>query len=160
MKLKDAIKRLSFTISKTNKPNQTDAESYNTILEHLHKVEEKTIQDNLLFAKLYSFLLDNFVKNYGCVNFANKEINKILSQPLNHRIEMLGLSLKFMELQQIIPDPILKGKSKEELDLVFETHNKFKDQFVSAWDWWNTENTKSHLETNINLSIQNFKNYV
>ena len=31
MKLKDAFKRLSFTLSKQNKPNQTDIDAFNEI---------------------------------------------------------------------------------------------------------------------------------
>jgi len=48
MKLKDAISRVRFTISKSNKPNNTDVEAFNMILEHFQSTQEKTIKDNLI----------------------------------------------------------------------------------------------------------------
>jgi len=70
MKLRDAVSRCKFTIANGNKPNQTDVEAYNMVLEFLHKTQEKTIQDNLLFAKLYALTLEKLTENYGDVNFA------------------------------------------------------------------------------------------
>ena len=71
MKLREAISRLGFTISKANRPNEKDIEAYNCILEVLEQTQTKTIQDNLLFAKLYAYTLQEFTKHYGDVDFAN-----------------------------------------------------------------------------------------
>jgi len=111
MKLKEAFSRLGFTISKQNKPNQSDADALNSILEYYKKSEEKTIQENLLFAKLYAFLLKEFTMHYNNVDEANKQINKILSEPMDFRIEMLLTQLKLSEVTQVFSDPILQNKS-------------------------------------------------
>lgn len=160
MKIKDAFKRLHFTISKNNKPNETDAEAFNDICEVFKQQEEKTIQDNLLFAKLYTFLLENLVIRSNDVDNSNKQINKILSEPMAHRIFMLKQQLQTMEVTQVFADPMLKGKTGDELKEVFSRYTKFETEFLSSYEWWNEENTTAHLNTNINLSIQKYKNYV
>jgi len=159
MKLKEAFSRLGFTISKQNKPNQSDADALNSILEYYKKSEEKTIQENLLFAKLYAFLLKEFTMHYNNVDEANKQINKILSEPMDFRIEMLLTQLKLSEVTQVFSDPILQNKSGDELKEVFKRHPKFEKEFLTCFDWWDKDNVISHLNTNINLSIQNFKNH-
>lgn len=160
MKLKEAIKRLGFTISKQNKPNQTDADAFNLIIDYFKASEEKTIQENLLFAKLYAYTLQEFTRCYDNPDIANKKLNELLSQTMEMRIEMLLRQLKYTELHNCFKDPILQNKSYEELRAVFNTHKKFEKEFLTCWDWWNYENTSKHLETNINLSIQKFKNHV
>lgn len=159
MKLKEAFSRLGFTISKQNKPNQSDADALNSILEYFKKSEEKTIQENLLFAKLYAFLLKEFTMHYNNVDEANKQINKILSEPMDLRVEMLLTQLKLSEVTQVFADPILENKSGEELKEVFRRYPKFEKDFLTCFDWWDKDNVISHLNTNINLSIQNFKNH-
>lgn len=160
MKIKDAFKRLNFTISKGNKPNVTDIEAFNEVCEVFKQQEEKTIQENLLFAKLYAFLLKEFTMHYNNVDEANKQINRILSESMDIRVEMLLTQLKLSEVTQVFADPILENKSGEELKEIFKRHKKFEKDFLTCFDWWDKDNVVSHLNTNINLSIQKFKNYV
>lgn len=160
MKLKEAVSRCKFTIANGNKPNQTDIEAYNMILDFLHKTQEKTVHDNLLFAKLFSFLLENLVIKYNDVNEAHKQINSILSEPMNVRVQMLTMQLQQMEVTQVFADPILKGKSGDELKEIFKRYPKFEKDFITCFEWWTEENVTSHLNSSINLSIQNLKNHV
>jgi len=170
MKLSDAIKRLRFTISKQNKPNQNDAEALNEILNILNLEQQKTNQENLLFAKLYAFTLYELLHHYTDIDFANKQLNTILSEPIEIRIENLKRSLKFMELQNYfkqkkILDPFLKEKTTDELE---ELHERYKKQlpelnsmeFAKCGNNWDYNSVKYQLETQINLSLQNFKNNV
>ena len=99
MKLTDAFKRLRFTISNQNKPNQTDAEAFNEISKYFELHHKDIIQDNLLFAKLYAFVLAELLQHYTEIEFAQKQLNKILSEPIEDRIEYLYMNLKTMELQ-------------------------------------------------------------
>lgn len=170
MKFKEALKRLHYTISNKNKPNQTDADAFNSLTEFLKLSDEKTLQENLLFAKLYAYLLTEFLNKYTEIDFANKEINRILSESMELRSYYLELSLKRMELQNYfkqkkVLDPFLKQKTADELEQVHERYlNKLPE--LNAFDFakcgtnWNTEIIKYNLETSINLSIQNFKNNV
>ena len=166
MKLTDAFKRLRFTISNQNKPNQTDAEAFNEISKYFELHNKEIVQDNLLFAKLYTFTLSELLSYYTDIDFANKEINKVLSGPI--RIEALQLRLKNMELRNYfsrkgILDPFLKTKTVKELE---EIHERYQDklpqldpmEFAKCGNNWNLEAVKYNLESNINLSIQTFKN--
>lgn len=170
MKFKEAFNRLHFTISKQNKPNKTDVEAFNEIILHLKKIEEQTIQDNLLFAKMYALVFNDFVNHYTDIDFAHKEINRILSEPYEIRIKYLQLSLKKLEYQNYfnqkkILDPFLKNKTASELE---EIHNRYlnklqnlnQNDFLKAGENWDLQSIKYNLENSINLSLQNFKNYV
>lgn len=160
MKLRDAVSRCKFTIANGNKPNQTDVEAYNMILEYLAKTQEKTVQENLLFAKLYALTLEKLTEACGDVNFANKQLNKILSEPMDLRIEMLLMKLKHAELSQSLSDPMLEGKTEEELKEIFKQYPKFTELFQTCWDHWDKDNVISHLNTQINLSLHEYKNNV
>ena len=170
MKLKQAFERLKFTISKQNKPNEKDIEAFNKLAEYFDRQNKDVIQDNLLFAKLYAYLLSEFTNHYTEIDKANKEINKILSEPIDLRIEYLLLKAKEMELRNYferkrILDPSLKDKTAKELE---ETHKRYLDtlpqldpiEFAKCGNIWNKESIVYNLETNINLSITNFKNNV
>lgn len=170
MRLIEAIKRLKYTISKSNKPNQTDAEALNEILKILEFEQQKTIQENLLFAKLYSFTLCELLRRYTDVDFANKQINSILHKPMNASIEMLVCNLKNMEYRnyfnrKFILDPFLKTKTTKELEEIHDRYSKILPEldpleFAKCGNNWDTESVKYQLHNQINLSLQNFKNYV
>lgn len=170
MKLIDAFKRLRFTISKQNKPNQTDAEAFNEISKYFELHNKEIVQDNLLFAKLYAFTLAELLSYYTDIDFANKELNKILSEPLNLRIQILQLRLKNMELRNYfnrknILDPFLKTKTVQELEQIHNSYvGKIPDlnalEFEKCGNNWEEQNVIYQLENQINLSIQNFKNNV
>ena len=166
MQLKEAFKRLRFTISKQNKPNQTDADAFNEISKYFELHQKDIVQDNLLFAKLYCFTLSELLSYYTDIDFANKELNKILSEPIC--IEKLQLRLKTMELRNYfnrkgILDPFLKTKTSSELE---EIHKRYVDklpelnalELLKCGNNWDLEAVKYNLESNINLSIQHFKN--
>jgi len=170
MKLKQAFDRLKFTISKQNKPNQTDIEAFNKLAEYFEKQNTDVIQENLLFAKLYAFVLSEFTNHYTDLDRANKEVNKILSEPIDLRIEYLLIKAKEMELRNYfkrkrILDPFLKDKTVKELE---EVHQRYLDtlpqlnsiEFAKCGNNWDKQSIIYNLETNINLSIQNFKNNV
>ena len=170
MKLNDAIKRLWFTFSKRNKPNDTDVMAYNELMLYLQKVQKETIQNNLLFAKLYTFLLTDFAKKFTDLDHANKELNKILAEPFEIRIEFLKTQANHLDIQNYfmqkkVLDPFLKTKTNIEL---VEIHSRYtdklpqlnKEDFKLSLENWDSERIKYYLESNINLSIQNYKSHV
>lgn len=160
MKLKDAVSRIAFTISKSNKPNNNDAIAFDSIIDFLNKTQEETIQQNLLFAKLYTLVLKDFTEFYGDVDFANKQVNKELSMTLDFHIEKLLMQLKSSELKKHVTDECLKNKPPEKVLEKLKEYPSVLEKFISTWDFWDKENVISHLNTNITLSIHNFKNHV
>lgn len=160
MKLREAINRLGFTISKSNRPNEKDIEAYNCIIEILEKSQEKTIQDNLLFAKLYAYNLQEFTRHYGCVEIATSKLNELLSESINLRIEFLTSQIKHSEICKVITDDFFTILSSKKAREKLKEFPNLEKEFIHIWDFWTTENVTTHLETNVNLSIQKFKNHV
>jgi len=170
MKLKQAFDRLKFTISKQNKPNEKDIEAFNKLAEYFNKQNKEVLQENLLFAKLYTYLLAELTNYYNDVDFANKQINRILQEPLGVRIEILKMDLKNIDarnyfLQRKVLDPFLQNKSYLELEEIYKRYeNKLPqlnaNDFLKCLNNWDYNSVVYNLETNINLSITNFKNNV
>lgn len=160
MKLKEAINRLGFTISKSNRPNEKDIEAYNCILEVLEQTQTKTIQDNLLFAKLYAYNLQEFTRHYKCVQIATEKLNELLAENIDYRIEFLTAQIKQTELSKVITDDFFSAVAPSKAREILSRHPTLEKEFIHIWDFWTTENVTSCLETNVNLTIQKFKNHV
>ena len=160
MKLREAISRLGFTISKANRPNEKDIEAYNCILEVLEQSQAKTIQENLLFAKLYAYNLQEFTRHYKCVQIATEKLNELLAENIDYRIEFLTAQIKQTELSKVITDDFFAAVSPSKAREILSRHPTLEKEFIHVWDFWTNENVTSHLETNVNLTIQKFKNYV
>lgn len=168
MKTKEAISRLSYTIGKGNKPNETDKVALNSIITYINKFEQETIQDNLLFAKLYTLVLNSFVNNYNDIDFANKILNKELATPLNSHIEILLMSLKTIYISEFfkqngIVDPFIIGKPVIEAVEKYEQNKQLfpkidTKKMLEAMDMWDFENVSAHLNRNINESLNTYKN--
>ena len=160
MKLREAINRLGFTIAKSNRPNEKDIEAYNCILEVLEQTQTKTIQDNLLFAKLYAYNLQEFTRHYKCVQIATEKLNELLAENIDYRIEFLTAQIKQTELSKVITDDFFSAVSPSKAREILSRYPNLEKEFIHIWDFWTTENVTSHLETNVNLTIQKFKNHV
>lgn len=154
MKLNQAFSRLRFTLSKGNKPNESDIEAFNKICEVFALSEKSTLEDNQHYGKLYTWILTKFVPHYGNADEANGHLNRILETPFPVLIKLLTMELKAMELRQVFRDEFLKTKSPEETKEVFERYPQFANEFSESWDSWDEENVISHLNTNINLSLR------
>ena len=160
MKLREAINRLGFTISKSNRPNEKDIEAYNCILEVLEQSQAKTIQENLLFAKLYAYNLQEFTRHYKCVQIATEKLNELLAENIDYRIEFLTAQIKQTELSKVITDDFFSAVSPSKAREILSRYPNLEKEFIHIWDFWTNENVTSHLETNVNLTIQKFKNHV
>lgn len=142
MILSEAIKRLSFTIAKQNKPNKNDAEALNEIIEFINLSNKKVINENQLLAKMFCFVLKEFLNHYKNVNFASKKINSdILSLPIEYHLQSLKSMLDMHELTQIYKDGI---PSKEVLKESIET--------------WQMDHVIQNFEFNFNLILNHYKN--
>ena len=143
MKIKEAINRLGYTISKQNKPNSTDADALNSIIEFMNLSNKQVIKENELLAKMYCFVLKDFLFYYKNVNFASKQINKdILSKPLKYHLECLKINLDTNERTSF-----------------FESNNCLNiDSFKESNETWEMDNVIANFEFNFNLALNTYKN--
>jgi len=168
MVTKQAISRLLYTIGKGHKPNETDKLALNSILTYINKFESETIQENLLFAKLYTLVLSDFLSHYENIDFANSQLNKELSRPINYHIQILQMRLKTNELDNFfkskgIVDPLIIGKPiSEALDRYEKNKYLFPklnvNELLEVSDTWDYDNVVAHLNRNINESLIAYKN--
>ena len=98
MKTSESLKRLHFTISKGNKPNQLDIEALNQIIRDQKKQAEETTKEHYLFAKLYAVVLRSNTEFLGDITEANRVVNDILSNSLEEQLRRLLLVLKGQNL--------------------------------------------------------------
>jgi hypothetical protein len=161
MKTKDAVSRLSYTISKGNKPNETDKVALNALIKFINNSDKEVVQENLLFAKLYTIVLSDFLLNYKDIDFANKQLNKELSTPLEFHIKILQQRLKTFELENYfkskgITDPLLTEDNLEKYKHLFPSISS--SGVSESLDFWDYDNVVSHLNRNINESLTTYKN--
>ena len=161
MKTKEAVSRLSYTIAKGNKPNETDKVALNALIKFINNSDKEVVQENLLFAKLYTIVISDFLLNYKDIDFANKQLNKELSTPLEYQIQILQQRLKTFEVENYfkskgITDPLLTDDNFEKYKHLFPAVNS--REFSESFDHWDYENVVSHLNRNINESLTTYKN--
>lgn len=143
MKIKEAINRLGYTISKQNKPNTTDADALNSIIEFINLSNKEVVKENELLSKMYCFVLKEFLFYYKNVNFAAKQINKdIFSMPLEYHLECLKINLDTNERTSFL-------ESENCLNI---------DAFKESNETWEMENVIANFEFNFNLAVNTFKN--
>lgn len=163
MKTSEALKRLHFTISKGNKPNQLDIEALNQIIRDQKKQAEETTKEHYLLAKLYAVVLRSNTEFLGDITEANRVVNDILSNSLEEQLRRLLLVLKGQNLSNYfesksIFDPLLNKENFETYKHLFpQISIEGIDYSFNAWDM---DNLKSHFQFTINQSIINFKNNV
>ena len=163
MKLKEAIQRLSFTVSKQNKPNATDAEALNKILEYLNNSIKREVNENEMFAKLYVYLLFNEVIFYkGDVDMSQAKINEILNQPLIDLYENFRMSFNAIALNNFLHENGLSEKHPLQYNKEEEAHNKeltkHKDWEMYAKGILEADENEMQLNWLITLTLNKFKN--
>lgn len=148
MTTKKAFDRLAYTISKQNKPNQTDLEALKTIAEYVDLSKKQEVTSNYLFAKIYSYSFLNEVCFYresfksGYLQ-AQKKLHKILASPLTdiikrtmdrintHEYDLFAKSIGLLDThpatktESIIEKEreLIKGNEKDLLKYAFGVHD-------------------------------------
>jgi len=95
----EATKRLKYTISKGNKPNQTDIEAFNEILSAYSKSESENINNNMAFCKLLALLMIEKVRKFENIDEAVKAIGISLMLPLQVHVSDLQNILNAAQLR-------------------------------------------------------------
>lgn len=163
MKLKEAIQRLSFTVSKQNKPNPTDAQALNKILEYVNGTIKKEINENELFAKLYVYLLLNEVVFYkGDVDMGQKRINEVLQIPLIDMYENFRMSFNAIALNNFLHEnglsekhPLQYNKEEEAVNKLLTQHQDYIPLMKGILE---SEENEMQLNWLITLTLNKFKN--
>lgn len=166
MKTKDAINRLSYTIGHGNKPNETDKIAINSLISFINNSDAVVVQENALFAKLYTFVLTELTAHYKDVNFANKVLNNELKAPITHHIDKLKSKLKGIELDNFFKEKGIFDPFVIDQPFALEVWERNKSLFPAidikemqeVIEMWEDQDVQAHLNRNINESFNTFKN--
>ena len=169
MQLKQAIDRLAFTISKSNKPNKTDAEAFDTLMEFFQKTQEETVRENLLFAKIYTAFLREKTNEYLSVDIAQDFINRTLQKSFEWHIQYLKSAIQTAEIADLfIENKVSRFEIERDYKSIRKQYETLKPIFKNFTDeklkqiqqTTDDDFVRKNLEFQINQSIQNFKNNV
>jgi hypothetical protein len=126
MKVKDALQRIGFTISKQNKPNSTDAEAFNKILWFMNQSIEHNPNKNILFAKLYLYQYRTLYQIYGDEKIVQTKLHTILDLPIDYHYKQVQDTVNTYELRKYLDDKGIKSTHFECLD--FESRKKIQEE--------------------------------
>lgn len=163
-----AIKRLAYTIANKNKPNENDAEAINKIIEWFNLSNQKAVNDNLLFAKLYIFVLKDLANHYKSIDAANKVICESLSNPITFHIETLKQSLNHLEMDLYLQSLNLEPTWGNGLHLNDIRANELSNSetlkkvdtklFLETLETWDNDSVIAHLNYSVNELFNKYQN--
>jgi hypothetical protein len=163
-----AIKRLAYTVGNKNKPNETDAEAVNKVIEWFNLSNQKAVNENLLFAKLYILVLKDLANHYKSIDGANKVICDSLSKPIDFHIETLKQSLNHLEMDLYLQTLNLQPTWGNGLHLDeiranelcnMETLKKVNTKlFLETLETWDNDSVIAHLNYSVNELFNKYKN--
>jgi len=165
-----AIERLAFTISKQNKPNQTDLDALKIIAEFVENSKKQEVTRNYLFAKLYvnTFLNETlFLKdslNNGYVN-SQKIISRILKLSLKDNIKYCMDKLNEHEFWLFcesigFKNSTAKIRTEEEIEIDDQLKNKHQEDFLKyGLGVHDYEQFEEKIKDQVNFCINQFKRF-
>jgi hypothetical protein len=163
-----AIERLAFTITKQNKPNQTDLESLKIIAEFIENSKKKEITDSYLFAKMYVY---NFIHEVMYYNesyeynykFSQQKLHNVLSDTLENTIKIAMSKLNTHEYQLLIENLgmtanhfVIRNLEQIENDKQITENNK-EILLKFAKGFYEYEDFEERIKDQIVFCINNYK---
>jgi len=137
MQIDKSMNRLAYTIAKGNKPNQTDANAFNEVVDWINFVKEERLARNHHFCKMTMYVYNQLLLHYEGSNItAEKEIQNILKEPLKGHYERFKLNMDMFRLNDFFNHyefkDTVKPQSIETLREVYkENSDKAKDPVIS-----------------------------
>lgn len=134
--IKKSIQRLGWRLSSDNsfKPNEKDVDSLNTIINWVNRQQDKAIENNHLFAKLYIYFLHQNLNSYKCSVFEqipHHDLNKKLDTDLKYFYDAFHKDLHTNQIESCIEKGSDLTKFKDEYSLEFVT-DKLNETILEA----------------------------
>lgn len=145
--------------------NELDQKAVDFLIEWINNQKLENLNQNLLFAKLYTYSLINEIEFYKDIEFANKKINEVcktdIQQLYNEVYRKLNNLeyLKFCKENGIITNHIEKmtlnkEQEKKQKDLIKQNEYELKQILKGLWS---KEKTYKSLNNTISETINKFK---
>lgn len=146
--------------------NQSDVEAVDFLINWIDRQKSETLQENLLFAKLYCYCLNHEIEFYKDIKFANSKLQEELNKPIEIHYKTVSESLNRMELNYfmnsigIITDhieaSILNQEQSDKQNEILKTNQNEISKYVIGI--WNIDKVYRSLNNTITECINRFKN--
>ena len=121
------IRRLAFTISKGNKPNESDIQALNGVIKYVNDEKERTLNNYHLFARMYISQFKNvLIKSGGNYQLSAKSILDVVQIDLNDHLDRLILEANQIYLEKDIEE---KGVDSD-FNISNYDKEKMKDKII------------------------------
>ena len=164
---KTAIERLQFTISKQNKPNQTDADALNILTKEISENQIKKVENNKVFAKLLLLFLKNEYQKNHDINASIYLLSEFLKPTLSEMLVMFANQLQTTQLINYIKTLTIDAeieKMDTDIDYINFIENKFwndnQKNIIEEIKFLNSESEtikNFYMTANQILNNENFK---
>lgn len=168
MKIKEALQRIGFTISKQNKPNATDAEAFNKLLWFVNESIEHNPNKNILFAKLYLYNYRLMYQIYGNDEAVQNRLHRLLELPIDFYYNNVKDTINTFELRDYLNGKGIKSTHLEYLDkperelIESEAQANIKTldrkEFIEVADGYDLETIKTNMNALITLALKSYTN--
>lgn len=139
MKVKEALKRLAFTIQKQNKPNQIDADAFNKLIWFVNESIETNPNKNICFAKLYIYNLIHYIKYYQSIDIAQEKLHQVLD----------------LDIESLYVD-LMKELNNTELWYLIKNNQIDKQILKRGFETFDIDTTKQNTNAMITLALKSF----
>lgn len=146
--------------------NEKDIEAIDFLIEWINNQKKESIQENLLFAKMYCYALSNEIEFYKDIKFSNYKLQNELQKPIKDHYNKISNSLnrleldKFLQSKGIIIDHIesmgLTQEKENEQELLKKECLKESQKYIIGI--WDAKKVYASLNNQITECINRFKN--
>lgn len=138
-----ALNRLIYTISKQNKPNQTDVDALNEVIAYVNAEKERTLVNNRLYAKLFiNSLRNDIIRSNGNYQLSIDSLRSIARISLDDQLSRL-----VTDSNQIFLENEIKNIENEDKMIDFD------------YPKYDTDKMKDRIKELISNLIEDYENY-
>ena len=96
-----SLNRLIYTITKGNKPNDTDVQALNEIIQYVNQEKQRQLENNHLFAKLVTSVLRNdILRNGGNYQLAVESLKSVCRIDLEASLEGFIMEINQLDIEK------------------------------------------------------------
>lgn len=154
-----AIERLVRTFQRVKSQIfEEDIKAIKTINETIIESEKSIAVDNLLFAKLLCYILNQNLHHHGNMKQSIEEVSGVFKKPLNHHVSILATNLNNQALNIYLKEIGIDFNSlSDQPDLIKSNQKEIIEKIKNNWNESKVE--KSFINT-INEFLRDTDNYV
>lgn len=165
MNIEKSLQRIHWRFSSGNsfKPNQSDIEALNFVVEWSNQQKEKSLKGQQLFAKLYTMYFGELLLHYRDIGMAQRQLNKELGQTTDYIVERFRSNLNAVTFEDAHnklgltkKHPAMCTDEETAHDLAILQDNQ--NFFLHHLDKWTDEAVRKSLDNTISEAINKYKN--